>query len=58
MVVLKKTDCLSVGQKCLDGVLGRLLGQEDRVDVGKNSTLGDGDSSKQIVELLIVLDGE
>ena len=37
---------------------GGFLRQEDRVDVGQNSSLGDGDSSKQWVELLIVPDGE
>ena len=47
----------NVCQKCQKG-LGRLLGQDDRVDVGKNSTLGDGDSSKQSVKLLIVPDSE
>ena len=37
---------------------GRLLGQEDRMDVGKNSTLGDGDSTQKLVELFIVPDGQ
>ena len=36
----------------------RLLRQEDGLDVGKNSTLGDGDSGQQLVELLVVPDGE
>ena len=37
---------------------GGFLRQEDRVDVGQNSSLGDGDSSKQVVELLIIPDGQ
>ena len=37
---------------------GGFLRQKDRVDVGKNSTLGNGDSSQELVELLIVPDGE
>ena len=36
----------------------RLLRQEDGVDVGKNSTLSDGDVGQQLVELLVVPDGE
>ena len=47
-----------VGQKCLLRLRGRLLGQEDRENVGKDSTLGDGDSSKDLVQLLIVPDGQ
>ena len=47
-----------VGQKCLLRLRGRLLGQEDRENVGKDSTLGDGDSSKNLVQLLIVPDGQ
>ena len=40
------------------GGLVRLLGQEDSLDVGQDSTLGDGDSGKQLVQLLAVPDGE
>ena len=36
----------------------RLLRQEDGVDVRKNSSLSDGDSGQQLVELLVVPDGE
>ena len=39
-------------------LLGALLGEEDGMDVGENSTGGDGDSSEKLVELLIVLDGK
>ena len=58
-MVLKKTDCLeSVAVSDLLGGLVRLLGQEDSLDVGQDSTLGDGDSGKQLVQLLVVPDGE
>ncbi|EJK66207.1 hypothetical protein THAOC_12889 [Thalassiosira oceanica] len=39
-------------------LLARLLGQEDSVDVGQNTAAGDGDSSEELVELLVVLDGQ
>ena len=58
-MVLKKTDCFkSVAVSDLLGGLVRLLGQEDSLDVGQDSTLGDGDSGKQLVQLLVVPDGE
>ena len=58
-MVLKKTDCLESGAVSdLLGGLVRLLGQEDSLDVGQDSTLGDGDSGKQLVQLLVVPDGE
>ena len=47
-----------VGDDDLLGGLVRLLGQEDSLDVGEDSTLGDGDSGKQLVQLLVVPDGE
>ena len=59
MLVLKKTDCFeSEAVSDLLGGLVRLLGQEDSLDVGQDSTLGDGDSGKQLVQLLVVPDGE
>jgi hypothetical protein len=36
----------------------RLLGEKNSVDVGKNTSRGNGDTSKQLVELLVVLDGK
>ena len=39
-------------------LLARLLGQEDGVDVGQNTSAGDSDSSEELVELLVVLDGQ
>ena len=35
-----------------------LLGQELRVDVGEDTALGNGDTREQLVELLVVADGE
>merc|ERR1739838_731787 len=40
------------------GSLLRLLGQKNSLDVGEDSTLGDGDSSKQLVQLLVITDGQ
>ena len=34
------------------------LGEEDGVDVRKDSSLGDGDVSKELVQLFVVSDGE
>jgi hypothetical protein len=39
-------------------LFGRLLGEKNSVDVGKNSTACDGNTSEQLVQLLIVLDGK
>ena len=35
-----------------------LLGQENALDVGQDSTLSNGDPSKELVELLIIPDGQ
>ena len=35
-----------------------LLREEDSVDVGENPALGDGDAGQQLVELLVIADGE
>ena len=37
---------------------GGLLGQEDGLDVGQDAALGDGDAGQQLVQLLVVADGE
>ncbi|KAG7224902.1 hypothetical protein INR49_014818, partial [Caranx melampygus] len=47
----------------LDSLLGLggllcLLGQKNSLDVGQHTTLGDGDSTQQLVELLVVADGQ
>ena len=36
------------------GSLLRLLGKQNALDVGENSTLGDGHSGEQLVQLLVV----
>lgn len=41
------------------GSLGlRLLGQKHSLDVGQHASLGDGDARKQLVQLLVVADGQ
>merc|ERR1719489_58210 len=35
-----------------------LLGEKDSLDVGEDSTLGNGDASQQLVQLLVVPDGQ
>ena len=35
-----------------------LLGEEDGLDVGEDAALGDGDAGEELVELLVVADGE
>ena len=47
-----------VAVRFLLGRLVRLLGQKDGLDVGQDSTLGDGDTGKQLVQLLVVPDGQ
>ena len=46
--------------KIIHLLLGRLalLGEKDRVDVGQNTSLGDGHTAQQLVELLVVADGQ
>ena len=40
------------------GLLLGLLGEEDSLDVGEDTTLGNGDSGQELVQLLVVADGE
>ena len=49
---------LSVRENLSLGSLLGLLWQKDGLDVGENSTLGDGDSSEQLVQLLVITDGQ
>ena len=35
-----------------------LLGQKDGLDVGQDTSLGDGDSAQELVQLLVVADGQ
>ena len=46
-----------VGRK-FDLLLFRLLGEKDGLDVGQDTTLGDGDSREKFVQLLVITDGE
>ena len=39
-------------------VAGGLLGQENCVDVGQDTSLSDGDSGEKLVQLFVVADGE
>ena len=38
--------------------LGGLLGEENGLNVGKDTTLGNGDTAEELVQLLVVPDGE
>ena len=40
------------------GLLLGLLGEEDGLDVRQDTSLGDGDTGEQLVQLLVVPDGE
>ena len=57
MVALKRAGWLLRKFLSLGSLLG-FLGQENSLDVGEDSTLGNGDSSQQLVQLLIIADGE
>ncbi|GAB1602009.1 hypothetical protein Ahia01_000479500 [Argonauta hians] len=37
---------------------GRLLGEEDGLDVGQDTTLGDGYSGQQLVQLFVITNGQ
>ena len=41
-----------------DLLLLGLLGEEDSLDVGEDTTLGNGDSGEEFVEFLVITDGE
>ena len=45
-------------RRSINLLLLSLLGQKDSLDVGQDSTLGDGDSGEQLVQLLVVPDGQ
>jgi hypothetical protein len=54
------TPCNELQLNYYSNLLGnrRLLGEKNGVDVGKNSSSSNGDSSEQLVQLLVVLDGK
>ena len=59
MVALKRAGCFPLMRKdSLLGSLVGLLGKENSLDVGENSTLSDGDTSKKLVQLFVVSDGK
>ncbi len=45
------------GRSCLGLLLG-LLGEEDSLDVGEDTTLGNGDTRQELVQLFIIPDGQ
>ena len=62
MVALKRAGSFPLNEKgnvyCLLGSLVGLLGKENSLDVGENSTLSNGDTSKKLVQLFVVSDGK
>ena len=48
----------SAGKEDLSLGLLRLLGEEDSLDVRQDTSLGDGDTGEQFVQLLVVPDGQ
>ena len=58
VVALKRAGCCLKLAAGLLGGLVRLLREKNSLDVGENSTLGDGDTSKQFVQLFIIPDGK
>ena len=60
LVALKRAGWLFFSQRVnlsLGGLLG-LLGEEDGLDVGEDTALGDGHIGKQLVQLLVDTDGQ
>ena len=59
-MVLKRTNWFPLTTLTLLPLVtpGGLLGKKDGLDVGEDSTLGDGDAGQKFVELLIVPDGQ
>ena len=59
-MALKRAGFLRVTCQVRDrlGLLLGLLGQEDSLDVGEHTTLGDGDAGQELVQLLVIPDGE
>jgi hypothetical protein len=42
----------------LAGLAARLLGEQVGVDIGQDTALGNGDVTEELVQLLVVADGE
>ena len=47
---------LKLHESSLFGLLFRLLGQENSLDVGQHTSLSDGNTSQQLVQLLVIPD--
>ena len=61
MVVLKRTGVVSsviVVNRLGLGSLLRLLGQKDSLDVGQDTSLGNGHSGEELVQLFVIADGK
>ncbi|XP_059190796.1 uncharacterized protein LOC131972979 [Centropristis striata] len=54
----KISECRSRSPALLLGGLLGLLGQQNSLDVGQHAALSDGDSTQQLVELLVVADSQ
>ena len=50
--------CVEPLESSLLGFLLGLLGQENSLDVGQHTSLGDGNTSQQLVQLLVIPDGQ
>ena len=57
MVVLKGPSFVEVASKGLLGLVG-LLGEEYSLDVWQYTTLGKGHTREQLVQLLVITDGQ
>ena len=61
-MALKRAGWLCVGiysaQSNLSLGFLRLLGEKDSLDVGQDTSLGDGDAGEELVQLFVVSDGE
>ena len=58
MVALKRAGWLDVRREADLSLLLGLLGEEDGLDVGQDTSLCDGDTGQKLVQLLVVPDGE
>ena len=60
MVALRRAVCVVFFQNTRANLLGLLglLGQEHSLDVGEYTTLGDGHTGEQFVQLLVITDGQ
>jgi hypothetical protein len=57
VVLIRTVFVLSANLTSLLGLLG-LLGQKDSLDVGQDTSLGNGDTAEKLVQLLVITDGQ